>query len=245
MASRPDGRSGHDRRSSHVQPTDGGTAGDVAPGPGGGVSNRRFTPDPQCRNTRRKSGHLVLPPATASRCSRRSMRRSASCRGTASGSCRSGSSWSASNRPHSQAGELIAEIVLPVRHGYQGYSKVGIRNAMVIAVASACLAVDADNRRVAIALGSVGPTILRCPEAESRLAGAVDWTNDTVDGDAIEGFARLVSEASATDQRPSLDGGVPQPRGRRPRPSIGPARIHGPGSRRHEQRVLHAAGQRR
>ena len=38
--------------------------------------------------------------------------------------------------------ELITGITVPVLTGWQGYSKVGVRNAMVIATATACLAVD-------------------------------------------------------------------------------------------------------
>ncbi len=62
-------------------------------------------------------------------------------------------------------GELITAVTIPVADGFQGYTKVGVRNAMVIATASVALVVQAG--RVAIALGSVGPTILRCPEAEA------------------------------------------------------------------------------
>ncbi|MBA3339091.1 MAG: FAD binding domain-containing protein, partial [Geodermatophilaceae bacterium] len=43
-----------------------------------------------------------------------------------------------------EPGELITGVSLPVRRGWQGYSKVGVRNAMVIATASACLALDRD-----------------------------------------------------------------------------------------------------
>ncbi len=62
-----------------------------------------------------------------------------------------------------EPGELIAAVTVPLLDGWQGYSKVGVRNAMVIATASACLAVDAPARSVRLALGSVGPTIIRCP----------------------------------------------------------------------------------
>src|SRR5690242_15416900 len=58
-----------------------------------------------------------------------------------------------------QPGELIVGVTLPLLDGWQGYSKVGVRNAMVIATATACLAVDAPSRSVRIALGSVAPTI--------------------------------------------------------------------------------------
>ena len=95
-----------------------------------------------------------------------------------------------------EPGELIAEIMLPVLDGWQGYAKVGVRNAMVIAVASACLAIDADTHGVAIALGSVGPTILRCADAEQQLAAAVDWNAPSAPTEALDEFAALVSAAS-------------------------------------------------
>ncbi len=106
-----------------------------------------------------------------------------------------------------EPGELIAEIVLPVLDGWQGYAKVGVRNAMVIAVASACLAVDTGAERLAVALGSVGPTIIRCTEAERQLAAAVDWSTSTVAPDALDEFAELVSAASRpiTDHRSSAE----------------------------------------
>ena len=104
-------------------------------------------------------------------------------------------------------GEVIADVTLPVRRGWQGYAKVGVRNAMVIAVASACLAVDEDAEAVAVALGSVGPTIIRCTDAETFLAGAIDWSTRSVGTDAVARFGDLVSAASSpiTDHRSSAD----------------------------------------
>lgn len=106
-----------------------------------------------------------------------------------------------------EPGELIVEIVLPVRSGWQGYAKVGVRNAMVIAVASACLAVDDESERVAVALGSVGPTVIRCRDAEDQISAAVDWHNGTVPADAVATFAGLVREASTpiTDHRSTAE----------------------------------------
>jgi CO/xanthine dehydrogenase FAD-binding subunit len=106
-----------------------------------------------------------------------------------------------------QPGELIAEIIIRTRRGWQGYAKVGVRNAMVIAIASACLAVDEDAQRVAIALGSVAPTVVRCTEAEVRLSAAVDWSTRSVGREALDQFAALVSTASSpiTDHRSTAD----------------------------------------
>lgn len=106
-----------------------------------------------------------------------------------------------------EPGEVIADVILRTRSGWQGYSKVGVRNAMVIAVASACLAVDSETESVGIALGSVGPTIVRCTEAEQQLAASVDWSSSTIPADALRTCAELVSAASRpiTDHRSTAD----------------------------------------
>ncbi len=104
-------------------------------------------------------------------------------------------------------GELIAEIIVPTARGWQGYAKVGVRNAMVIAVASACLVVDESNEHVALALGSVGPTIVRCDEAEDQLAAAVDWaTMGAADADLVA-FGHLAAAAARpiTDHRSTAE----------------------------------------
>lgn len=70
--------------------------------------------------------------------------------------------------------EFVHSVSLPVVPGWQGYAKVGTRNAMVIATASACLVRDSDEGLVSIALGAVGPTVIRCHAAERWLAGTMD-----------------------------------------------------------------------
>lgn len=104
-------------------------------------------------------------------------------------------------------GELITEITMPVVDGWQGYAKVGVRNAMVIAVASVALVVDRVNERVAVALGSVGPTILRCPDAEALLASSINWSTLSTPPDVLDRFAGAVSAASRpiTDHRSTAD----------------------------------------
>ena len=66
-----------------------------------------------------------------------------------------------SRQPH----EIITAVTIPRTSGWQGYAKVGTRNAMVISVASACVVFHDDELR--IALGSVGPTIIRCTDTEN------------------------------------------------------------------------------
>lgn len=94
------------------------------------------------------------------------------------------------------AGELIESITVPVLEGWQGYSKVGVRNAMVIATASACVATDVSTHSVRIALGSVAPTIVRCPDAEAFATERVDWDARSVTPGAAKEFGALAAAAS-------------------------------------------------
>lgn len=102
-------------------------------------------------------------------------------------------------------GELIVAVTLPVVDGWQGYSKVGVRNAMVIATASAAVVIDREARRVRIALGSVGPTVLRCREAE-EIASVALGTGHVDDG-VLEPVVAAVRAASAPidDHRSTAD----------------------------------------
>jgi CO/xanthine dehydrogenase FAD-binding subunit len=99
-------------------------------------------------------------------------------------------------RTDRRPGELITAVTLPLLDGWQGYAKVGVRNAMVIAIASACLAVDTPARAVRLALGSVAPTILRASAAEAFAAGAVDWAAATVPPAERDRFAALAAAAA-------------------------------------------------
>ncbi len=91
-------------------------------------------------------------------------------------------------------GELISAITVPVADGYQGYSKVGVRNAMVIATASVAIAVQ--HGRVANAHGSVGPTNLRCPEAEALATSRADMGTGHLSAEVIAECSELVRAAS-------------------------------------------------
>lgn len=89
--------------------------------------------------------------------------------------------------------EIILGVTIPVMNGRQGYAKVGVRNAMVISVASACFALQEGTPR--IALGSVGPTIIRCTQAEAFLASHLVGSS-TVSDDVAKEFGRIVSSES-------------------------------------------------
>jgi CO/xanthine dehydrogenase FAD-binding subunit len=93
--------------------------------------------------------------------------------------------------------ELLTAVTVPLLDGWQGYTKVGVRNAMVIAISGACLAVDEPSRSVRIALGSVAPTIVRASAAEAFVVDAIDWVGRSIGVDAVAEFGRLAAEASS------------------------------------------------
>jgi CO/xanthine dehydrogenase FAD-binding subunit len=66
--------------------------------------------------------------------------------------------------------EIITATLVPAATGPQQFSKIGTRNAMVIAVASFAIALDPPARRVGTGIGSAGPTPLRAVEAERFVA---------------------------------------------------------------------------
>ena len=72
-------------------------------------------------------------------------------------------------------GELIVAVRVPVVPGPAEFLKIGVRNAMVIAVANCALVVDTGARTVRCALGSVGPVPVVHPETEAWIADRLDW----------------------------------------------------------------------
>jgi CO/xanthine dehydrogenase FAD-binding subunit len=71
-------------------------------------------------------------------------------------------------------GELIAGASWPTPAGPSTFAKVGIRSAMVISICSVCVQVDEGARTVRVAIGSVGPTVLRAPDAEGFARDAIE-----------------------------------------------------------------------
>ncbi|MEY4224357.1 MAG: hypothetical protein RIS33_1291 [Actinomycetota bacterium] len=92
-----------------------------------------------------------------------------------------------------QPSEFVRSVTIPLVDGWQGYAKVGTRNAMVIATASVCLV--RTDEHVAVALGAVGPTIIRASEAEAWLVANHRMTSRP-NAATLDEFGRLVREAS-------------------------------------------------
>ncbi len=94
--------------------------------------------------------------------------------------------------------ELIVGVEWQQVDAPGSFAKVGTRNAMVIAIAGLCLQLDPAARGVRLALGSVAPTVVRAPEAESFAADAVAWDEPDrpLPDDAVTEFGRLAADAA-------------------------------------------------
>lgn len=103
--------------------------------------------------------------------------------------------------------ELILGCRWKTPRGPGSFSKIGTRNAMVISVAGLCLQLDEDARTVRVALGSVGPTILRAPDAEAFAADAMERAGTWDEPAALppEGALAEFGERVAAAARPIDD----------------------------------------
>jgi CO/xanthine dehydrogenase FAD-binding subunit len=102
--------------------------------------------------------------------------------------------------------ELIAAFLVAPAKGAQQFSKIGTRNAMVIAVCSFALALDDEARTVGTCIGSAAPTPRRARTAETFIANELDWeTRAPIPATALDRFGELVAEAASPidDQRGS------------------------------------------
>lgn len=97
--------------------------------------------------------------------------------------------------------ELIAAFLVEPSRGPQQFSKVGTRNAMVIAVCSFAIAIDVERKRVGTGIGSAGPTPLAATEAEVFIVAALDegglWDRRAeADPKVVARFGELVAAAA-------------------------------------------------
>ncbi|MFG1701778.1 FAD binding domain-containing protein [Nonomuraea sp. M3C6] len=92
--------------------------------------------------------------------------------------------------------ELIRAVHVRPATGPQYFSKVGTRNAMVIAVCSFAIALHPEERRVGTGIGSAAPTPRRAYDAEYLLARELDWAAP-LDLTLVKRFGELCAAAAA------------------------------------------------
>jgi CO/xanthine dehydrogenase FAD-binding subunit len=102
--------------------------------------------------------------------------------------------------------ELVTAVLVPTATGPQQFSKVGTRNAMVIAVSAFACALHPDRRAVGTGIGSAAPTPRRATEAETFLAGELEsaglWDSR---GELPDSLARAFGERVAAAASPIDD----------------------------------------
>jgi len=97
--------------------------------------------------------------------------------------------------------ELISAFYVPEAEGPQQYSKIGPRNAMVIAVCSFGLALHSERGKIGACIGSAGPTPLRAGEAEGFIEGVLEegglWESRAqIKESALRRFGEMVAAAA-------------------------------------------------
>jgi CO/xanthine dehydrogenase FAD-binding subunit len=97
--------------------------------------------------------------------------------------------------------ELISAFRIRRADGPQQYSKIGTRNAMVIAVCAFGLALHPESGHVGACIGSAGPTPIRATEAESFVLGVIGegdlWSSrNAIPDSALRRFGELVADAA-------------------------------------------------
>ena len=97
-----------------------------------------------------------------------------------------------------EADELIAAVHVAPAKGAQQFSKIGTRNAMVIAVCSFALELDAERRGVGTCIGSAAPTPVRATDAETFAAENLEWDKaSALDERVTTRFGELVAQAAS------------------------------------------------
>lgn len=103
--------------------------------------------------------------------------------------------------------EVVVDVTVGRPDGPQHFLKVGTRNAMVIAIASAAVVLDRAARTVRVGLGSVAPVPLRAREAEAHAEASIDWARFAASDAALAEFGRLAASACTpiTDHRSTAE----------------------------------------
>ncbi|MFH9348738.1 FAD binding domain-containing protein [Kitasatospora sp. NPDC017646] len=101
-----------------------------------------------------------------------------------------------------ESDELIRAVHVPVADGPQQFSKIGTRNAMVIAVCAFGFALHPKNGTVGTGIGSAAPTPRRAVEAEEYLQGVLAerglWESGELLGtEVVQRFGELVKAAAS------------------------------------------------
>ncbi len=107
-------------------------------------------------------------------------------------------------------GELLAFVRAPLLHAPQTFLKATNRTGPGRATASVALVLDPARRGVRCAVGAVAPMPLRPLEAETWVAGLIDWDGSrSLDPQALAAFGEYVAMACIPDPADPAEGELP------------------------------------
>ena len=92
--------------------------------------------------------------------------------------------------------ELITALEVQRCEGFQAFTMVGPRPALVYPTVATALVVDRNRRSLALGIGNAGATALRSPGAEA-LASALDWSGAPLSDDLAARFGALAADDTA------------------------------------------------
>lgn len=93
-------------------------------------------------------------------------------------------------------GELLTSFVVSRCSGFQAFTLVGPRHALVYPTVSTALVVNPDEQRLALGIGNAAETAIRASQAEA-LARAIDWSQPTISDELAHRFGELAAAATS------------------------------------------------
>lgn len=91
--------------------------------------------------------------------------------------------------------ELIIAVTLQRRQGFQRYTQVGPRAALVYPTVATALVVDPATRWLALGIANAADTAIRAEQAEAEAVAAIDWDQGRLPDGLAEQFGRRAAEA--------------------------------------------------
>jgi CO/xanthine dehydrogenase FAD-binding subunit len=91
--------------------------------------------------------------------------------------------------------ELITGITVERRQGFQRYTQVGPRSALVYPTVATALVVDASKRWLALGIANAADTAIRAKQAEAAASAAIDWEQGRLPMGVAEDFGQRAAAA--------------------------------------------------
>lgn len=92
--------------------------------------------------------------------------------------------------------ELISSLVIGRCNGFQAFTMVGPRHALVYPTVATALVVNPVERTLALGIGNAAETAIRANQAAS-LSSHVDWESQTVTHELVQHFGELAAAATS------------------------------------------------